>query len=268
MAGVPRVRTTSQVAASRFAALVVGGLTAALLLAGCGTSGDGAGAGEPVVTASARSTPSAPTTEPTAGPTAGPPAPESSVTTRPARTPRGHKVGSLQPRARATTAEHLLDADRLPTVGERAWVVDATRPEDPDRDPAVGACQKTVLGTIGAIETVRRTFTAPDRVSATQVVARFADARSAWRAHQVLVAWRDDCSERLDRADVGPMEPVTVHTGTAESYRTAARKQAAGLGILRTGRYLTLVEVTARSQRYPDSWDPARVALRRVARTF
>lgn len=265
MAGVPRVRTTSQIAASRVTGLAVAGLTASLLLAGCGTSGDRPGAGEPVVTPSAPTTPSA---TPSAPPTTEPAAPESSATTRPSRKPRGHKVGSLQPRARATTAGHLLDADRLPTVGGRAWAVDATRPEDPDSDRAVGACQKTLLGTIGAIETVRRTFTAPDRVSATQVVARFADARSAWRAHQVLVAWRDDCSERVDRADVGPMEPVTVHTGTAESYRTAARKQAAGLGILRTGRYLTLVEVSARGERYPDSWDPARVAVRRVARTF
>lgn len=258
MTGVPRVRTTSQIAA-----LVVGGLTASLLLAGCGSGGDGPGAAEPVVTPSTRSTPSAP---PTA--TAEPPAPDASTTARPARKPRGHKAGALQPRARATAAEHLLDADRLPTLGERTWAIDTTGPEDPDRDPAVGACQKTLLGTIGAVETVRRTYTAADQVSATQVVARFADSRSAWRAHQVLVAWRDDCAERVDRADVGPLEPVTVRTGTAESYRTAKRKRAAGLGILRTGSYLTLVEVTARSERYPDSWDPARVALRRVARTF
>ena len=261
MAGVPRVRTTSQMAA-----LVVGGVTASLLLAGCGSGGDGPGANgpgaaEPVVTPSARSTPAAP-------PPTEPPAPGPSATTPPTRKPHGRKVGALEPRARATTAEHLLDADRLPTVGERAWAVDATGPEDPDRDPAVGTCQKTLLGTIGAVETVRRTYTAADRVSATQVVARFADARSAWRAHQVLVAWRDDCAERVDRADVGPMEPVTVHTGTAESYRTAARRRAAGLGILRTGSYLTVVEVTARSESYPDSWDPARMALRRVARTF
>ncbi len=257
MTGVPRVRTTSQITA-----LVVGGLTASLLLAGCGSGGDGPGAVEPVVTASARSAPSAPAA------TDDPPAPGPSATTRPAHGPRGHKVGALQPRMRATTADHLLDADRLPTLGERTWAVDTTGPEDPDRDPAVGACQKTLLGTIGAVETVRRTYTAADRVSATQVVARFADSRSAWRAHQVLIAWRDDCADRVDRADVGPMEPVTVRTGTAESYRTAERRHAAGLGILRTGSYLTLVEVTARSERYPDSWDPARVALRRVARTF
>ncbi|ABL83189.1 hypothetical protein Noca_3689 [Nocardioides sp. JS614] len=258
MAGVPRVRTTSLIAA-----LVVEGLAATLLLAGCGTDSDGPEAAEPAATPSARATVSE---QPSA--TAAPSAPEPTAATRATRKPRGHKVGTLQPRARATTTEHLLDADRLPTVGDRAWAVDTTGPEDPERDPAVGACQKTLLGTIGAVETVRRTFTAADRVTATQVVARFADSRSAWRAHRVLVAWRDDCAERVDRADVGPLEPVTVRTGTAESYRTAARKRAAGLGILRTGSYLTVVEVTARAERYPDSWDPARVALRRVARTF
>ena len=101
-----------------------------------------------------------------------------------------------------------------------------------------------------------------------EALARFADARSAWRAHQVLIAWREDCAERLGRADVGPMEPVTVQVGTGEAYRTAAGKRAAGLGILRTGAYLSLVEVTTGAGHYPASWDPARVAVRRIARTF
>ncbi len=262
MTGVPRVRTSSLMAA-----LVAASLSGSLLLAGCGSDTDAPDASAPRPASSTTATPSPeptastqPTTQPTAQPTA---------STRPPRKRSGgHKAGALRPRLRLTTAEHLLGADRLPTVGDRAWAVEATGPEDPERDAAVGACQKTLLGTIGAVETVRRTFSAPDRVTATQVVARFADARSAWRAHGVLVAWREDCAERVGRADVGPLEPVTVHTGTGEAYRTAARKRAAGLGILRTGSYLTLVEVTAGAERYPASWDPARVALRRVARTF
>jgi hypothetical protein len=169
---------------------------------------------------------------------------------------------------RLITAAHLLEADKMPALGAGPWAVAATGPEDPERDPAVGACQKTLLGSIGAVETVRRTFTAPGRLSATQVVGRFADARSAWRAHQVLVAWRDDCADRLDGSDVGPLRPIDVPSGTGESYRTAARTRAAGLAILRTGDYLTLVEVTAGAEHYPTAWDPARVAVRRVARTF
>jgi hypothetical protein len=146
--------------------------------------------------------------------------------------------------------------------------VRATAPDDPAEATPVGTCQKTGLGTIGALETVRRTFRAPGGSAAIQLVARFADSRSAWRAHQVLVAWRDDCEQRVDQATVGPLEPVTVRTGTAESYRASygATSRAAGLAILRTGSYLTLVEVRAAS--YPDRWDPARIAVRRVARTF
>jgi hypothetical protein len=252
MAGVPRVRTSS---------LIAVGLAASLLLVGCasGTDAPDSSAPQPAPT---------PTVSAEPGATPEPPAPEQTTSAEPTRKPRGHKVGTLQPRMRLRTTEHLLDAQRLPTLGDRAWAVGATGPEDPEQDAAVGACQKTLLGTLGAVETVRRTFTAPDRVTATQVVARFADARSAWRAHGVLVAWREDCAERLDRADVGPLEPVTVRAGTGEAYRTVTRKQAAGLGILRTGSYLTLVEVTAGPEHYPGSWDPARVALRRAARTF
>lgn len=168
---------------------------------------------------------------------------------------------------RLETAAHLLDADGLPALGAGTWVVADTGPEDPEQDSAVGACQKTLLGTIGAVETVRRTFTAPGRLRATQVVARFADSRSAWRAHEVLASWRDDCAARVG-GDVGPLEPLDVHAGTGESYRTAARKRAAGLGILRAGSYVTLIEVTAGTEHYPTGWDPARVAVRRVARTF
>jgi len=162
---------------------------------------------------------------------------------------------------RLTTAAHLLDADTLPALGDRTWTVTTTGPEDPERDPAVGACQKTALDTIGAIETVRRSFTAPGRAAATQVVARFADARSAWRAHQVLISWREDCAERLDGADVGPMRSVTVDAGTGDAYRTAAGRRAAGLGILRSGPFLTLVEVATGDDDYPARRDPARAAV-------
>ena len=269
MAGVPRVRISASISAS-ISATVAGGLAASLLLVGCGSGSDGPDASAPRPPSASTPRPGA-TAEPsvaavpgtTAGPTAAGP-----TEAEPTHRPRRHKVGTLQPRMRLTTGAHLLDAERLPALGDRTWAVAATGPEDPERDRAVGACHNTLLGTIGAVETTRRTFTADDRATATQVVARFADARSAWRAHQVLIAWREDCAERLGRADVGPMEPVTVQVGTGEAYRTAAGKRAAGLGILRTGAYLSLVEVTTGAGHYPASWDPARVAVRRIARTF
>ena len=233
--------------------IAVVSLVTALALAGCGDGGTPERAAAPAPRPS-----HAHTTTPK-------PTPSPSATTAPTEHHHRHKVGTLAPRTRtSTTAEaHLLDADRLPAVGGRAWTVGA----EPAGD-AVGDCQKTDLTTIGAVDSVGRTFTAADGLAATQVVARFADARSALRAHRVLAAWRDDCETRVERSEIGPLEPITVHAGSADGYRGSFRARAAGLGILRAGAYLTLVEVTAADNRYPDSWDPARVAVRRIARTF
>jgi hypothetical protein len=257
--GVLRVRILSLLAVT---------LAASVGVSGCGSDDRPDAAPRP-----ARATESA---TPTAAPTPAASSAADSASTTPSTahsapsSPGRHKVGALQPRTRAAAPTHLLEAAQLPAVADRAWTVSGTRPEDPVADPAVGACQKTPLGTIGAVEAVRRTFRAAAGQTATQVVARFADAKSAWRAHRVLVAWRDDCESRRSDATVGRLLPVTVVTGTASSYRASygARPRASGLGILRTGAYLTVVEVTTAPESYPTSWDPVRVAVRRIARTF
>jgi hypothetical protein len=234
-------------------------LAATIALAGCGSDGgtpEGAPSAskKPARTHSPRATP-APV--PTASPThAAPSSPAGQSTKR-------HKVGVLAPVARPTAGVHLLDADRLPSVGGHTWQVGAG-----DHTGAVGACQKTELETIGAVETVSRRFTAGDGLAAVQVVGRFADARTAWRAHQVLVAWREDCEQRVHDSTVGPLRSVTVPTGTADSYLGSFRARAAGLGILRSGAYLSVVEVATGREAYPSKRDPARVAVRRIARTF
>lgn len=243
------------------ALLAAAALGLTLGLGACGTdSGTSPDAGPARHSgSSAAATPATVTPTPTPTPT----------TTQSAGTTARHKVGTLGPRSRAAADAHLIAADRLPVIGGRAWALGTSGPEEPDAG-AVGPCQKTALGTLGAVEATRRTFTAPDGLTATQVVGRFADSRSAWRAHEVLTSWRDDCESRVARATVGPLRPVTVHAGSADSYRASfgTRPRASGLGILRTGSYLTLVEVTAGGDRYPTAWDPARVAVRRIARTF
>lgn len=194
--------------------------------------------------------------------------PDPSPTADPSATPRHggrHKVGTLAPNPRprrADTAAHLLPVEDLPAIGG-TWSVAVT--EGGEQDPTVGACQKTGLGTIGAVESVTRTYTSNGAV-AVQVVARFGDAKSAWRAHAVLEAWRTDCAERLRNVTVSELEDVTVPAGTGSSYRAEQRLRAAGLGILRNGAYLTVVEIAAAG--YPSRWEPARVAVRRIARTF
>ena len=253
MARVTRVSMTFPLAVTLAAVLVVGG---------CGSdqpeSAPAAGPAAP-----GTPTQSADTPTPQADPAPAAPAP----TAAPRHRGR-HKTGALAPNARprrTPAVEHLLAAEELPALAGTWTADDGGAGAQPD--PAVGACQKTGLGTIGAVESVQRTYTADD-ARAVQVVARFADARSAWRAHEVLESWREDCAERLGTAsaDVGPLEEVAVPVGTGVSYRAAYRKHDAGLGILRTGAYLTVVEITA--DKYPDGWEPARVAVRRIARTF
>ena len=264
MTTVTRVRMPSLLALS---------VAGALLLAGCG-SGDSDDRSAP---APGRTTPpvAAPETSPSPPPS---PSGEPSATAKPPRRPGHHKTGLLAPRPRTGTRdEHLLAPERMPGLGDAVvWTIGSTEPEDPAAGTAVGACQKTAIGAIGAVSSVRRTFRAPDGIAATQVVARFADPKSAWRAHQVLIAWRDDCAERLSypHAEVGPLVPVRVHAGTGESYlaaygqRARARQRATGFGILRAGSFLTLVEISTGSGDYPADRDPAGVAVRRISRTF
>ena len=267
MAIVPRVRNTSLLALTLAAVLTVGG---------CGSSEEETAAPRPAESSAEHRTPTN-TPEPSTSP-----APSRSPSTVPSsepsgRRPGGRKTGMLAPQPRARTAEvHLLDADQMPALGpDGTWTVEATAPEDPSSDGTVGACHKTSLAAIGALEALRRSYAAPGGRQADQVVARFADARSAWRAHEVLLAWHEDCEKRLSDAEaaVGPVEPITVRTGTADGYRAAYgakrdRRRAAGLAILRAGAHLSLVEITAGTEHYPETWDPARVALRRIARTF
>jgi hypothetical protein len=155
-----------------------------------------------------------------------------------------------------------------------SWVVEQ---EGPEGDDPVGACQKTPLVSIGAVSASRRDFATPDGAGhASQVVGRFADSESAWRAHEVLRAWREDCEQRLEfpRKDVGPLEDVPVETGIGTSYAASygpkpeTKGLSAGFGIVRKGRYVSIVEITAPPAEWPHGWDPARAAVRRIARTF
>lgn len=196
--------------------------------------------------------------------------PSRSVTARPSRSGRQ----AIAPGAAARTASleaHLLAAEDMPDMtpgAEGGWTVGDTGPED---SSGVGACQKTSLQTIGAVNAVRRTYVDPQETggrAATQVVARFADAKSAWRAREVLRSWREDCE-----AEVGPMRDVDVASGAGEHYRatygaTPRRARTADLGIVAHGAYLCVVEITAPSADYPDHRAPARKAVRRISRTF
>lgn len=191
-----------------------------------------------------------------------------------AQAPAGRRpVTGARPAARTSPLEaHLLTAAQVPALtrgtDRSGWTVGETGPED---SVSVGACQKTSLETIGAVTAVRRTFApAGDaRGRATQVVARFADPKSAWRAHEVLRSWHEDCE-----AEVGPLRTVEVEAGTGENYRVRyaatglRRARLAAFGIVARGEYLSVVEIKAVRRDFPADRAPARVAVRRISRSF
>lgn len=141
-----------------------------------------------------------------------------------------------RPAGNALTIRTTADAH---LIGAGAWGADWSIARTVDEAGRMASrCQRATLYDIGATETRLRDFTS-DGPAAVQAVSRFGDPKSAWRAEQVLVAWREECADQLRRRD-------------------------AALGMVRHGAWLSLVEVT-------DSGTPRqtlRTALDAVEATF
>jgi hypothetical protein len=250
-------------------------LAAVLLVGGCGGL-PAAERAEPPAEAAPRETRAA---EPTPSPTSSGPASgreqRSKGGTRGGRAASpgsgGGKVAPALPLARADGARHhLLTAETLPEVGDGTWTERSTKAEG---NRLVGACHRATLVDVGALHAVLRVFTGADGsgLRSRQAVARYADAKSAWRAHQVLRSWRADCEEYLaDPAEVGPMEKVTLDDGSGGRYPVThgpeKRPHGTALGIVRHGRWLAVVEIRAAEGDVPAAW--TRRAVRRIAATW
>jgi hypothetical protein len=165
---------------------------------------------------------------------------------------------------RSGPATHLLAADKMPTAG-----ADWTGTDTDDNDLQVlGPCHLTSLVDIGALAAVRRTWAVDGAVPrAVQVVAKFADNKSAWRAHQVLASWQAGCADRID-GTVGVLRDVAVSTGAGQAYRVAEGDRATDLGILRKGEYLSVVALVASPAQLPDDSALAKSAVKRIAASF
>lgn len=109
-----------------------------------------------------------------------------------------------------TPDAHLIGAGAFGA----GWSVEGTGAE---AGRLTSDCQRATLRDIGANRTRVRDFAA-DGSAASQAVSRFGDAKSAWRAEQVLIAWREDCADQL-------------------------RSRDAALGTVRHGSWLSVVEV-------------------------
>jgi hypothetical protein len=180
--------------------------------------------------------------------------------------PAGGASGEALER-RTRPASHLLATDAMPTAGA-AWSNTATVTDDLS---ILGPCHVTSLVDIGALTAVRRTWASTAGSSgsprAVQVVARFADGQSAWRAHQVLRSWHQDCTAD-DDLDVTAMRTVSVSAGVGTAYRVGQGARATDLGILRKGSWLSVVVLVAPSAHIPQHSSLARTAVKRIASTY
>lgn len=178
----------------------------------------------------------------------------------------GQAIGAQVPAAHAPAATgpaaHLLAGDDVPDAGT-AW----RKTQTATSDDVVGPCHLTSLVDIGALEVARRTWLVrPGHTpTAVQVVGRFADNKSAWRAHQVLESWHASCGgQRV--GTVEDLAPVPVPTGSAEAYRVVRGDLATGVGIIRKGRYLSVYALAGPSSAVTGR--QASQALAAIAATF
>src|SRR5262245_34621105 len=121
--------------------------------------------------------------------------------------------------AEAGLEARLLGAGELPGANdETVWTVASTAPED---SQPFGTCQRFDMKSLGAGDAVVRTFSSnQDTVEGAQVVAEFSDAKSAWRAHQVLKTWHQKCKEQIEAGEVTvrPLQSLEKGDAVADAY--------------------------------------------------
>jgi hypothetical protein len=180
---------------------------------------------------------------------------------------------SATPEREESQEQRLVPAVDLPGVNqETVWTVTSTGPEDGGTH---GSCQRFPLVDTGADEAVVREYAGGEGVRAIQVVAEFADPKSAWRASQVLTTWSKDCAGHLDAGveKVGPLAPATVAGGKAFTQLVqygdegAELHTFAGIAVVRRGRLLSFVEIAVESAdyNYEPGQEPATLTVPVVA---
>ena len=200
-----------------------------------------------------------------------PATPSETVTTEATEEASGEPTEDTSSEPAATGLEtRLLTAGELPGANDATeWTVAATGPED----GPFGTCQRFDMASLGAGDAVVRTFTSnQDTVEGGQVVAEFSDARSAWRAHQVLKTWHKKCAEQVDAGtvEVGPLDSLATGKAVADAYvvhygdQGADEQQWDGVGISRKGPLLSVAQIglVGQDYNYPAGQEPAAEAAR------
>jgi hypothetical protein len=146
-------------------------------------------------------------------------------------------------------------------------------------DRPFGICAKADLGSIGAVKVRERTYFPPDDSddSAGQLIAGFADPKSASQAWAVLDAWRSRCAATIGSGlgpKVGPETSVTVGGGLQARWYLVSWTPAGeetgrfeAIGMVRDGALITVLRITNSGQDYdyPVGKEPMTSMVRRAA---
>lgn len=198
-------------------------------------------------------------------------APASSTPTDDVETPAGTPSETADSETPSATtapapeglAARLLAAEALPAVDGAAWTVESTEPDDGDE---FGACSQFGMIDLGATEAVEREFAGGEGADAAQLVAEFADPKSAWRALEVLKSWREQCVANND--DVATVSALTAlpGSGTALHYLVTGTdpQEFESVAMSRSGKRISIVtfDFEGRAVPTPDpAADAAKAAL-------
>ena len=180
----------------------------------------------------------------------------------------------------ATLPARLLAAEEYPGPNRSfRWSEGRTT----KREPAAlaGTCHQFSMLSIGAMRVAHRDYLPADAspgARANELVATFADAKTAWRAFEVLKSWRAECDEALakyDRHEVGELETVSLGDGEGHwyllSYGPAEGETDAGYfdaqGIALVGNRIAVLRMAVIGQdyNYPAGKEPMVATVRAAA---
>ncbi len=250
---------------------------AVLLLGGC-TSDEEPAAGRPTTSASAgeESTPSASATEPTPGESTTPATHGPTGDTSPSGSPTSSATPT--PAGPAALVSRLLPAGDLPGFNAAfRWREQSTAAGEPQH---LATCNRFAMTSLGATRVVTRTYlpAGTPGLPARHLVAQLPDEATAARAYDVLTAWRRRCGARLagyDLRRVGPLEPVTVPSGTAGWYLLTYGPVRPGsddavfesTGLVLDGTRVAVLDMRLEGQdfNYPRGQEPMVAAVQRAA---
>lgn len=250
-------RTGGRLVATSIAAL-------ALACTGCGTNDDDpeVSSGEPAASDTPSAEPSETADSPTIAPSPTVPSPTAAESpTEESSSP----AATASPSVGKGLAARLLPAADLPGFNDEfTWKAVGTRRSEGDEP--FGTCHLVDLLSIGATKVAVRDYapTQPDGSStAGNLVASFADAKTAKRAFEVLRAWHGRCADQLGdyaQSDVGKLQdvpgtgPGAVGHWYLLTYGPAEGEQEAGYfdaqGMVRAGRTVSVLEMRLVGQDY------------------